>query len=73
MESQRPLDMLSTCRGQRIVVLLKNNKKYSGVLKSFDVHVNLVIENAEETDGESQQKHKLLFIRGDTIVYISSE
>ena len=73
MDSIRPLDLLNNARGKRVLISLKNNKQYSGVLKSFDVHVNLVLEEVEETDGEAKKNYGKIFIRGDTIVFISSE
>ena len=73
-ESDRPLDALNQSRNKRVVVELKNNKVYIGKLKAFDIHINTVLEEAEEhQDGELKSKVGTLFIRGDTIVLISPE
>ena len=48
MEQPRPLDALNRAREKRIIVELKNNKAYIGKLKSFDIHVNIVLEDVEE-------------------------
>jgi len=73
-EASRPLDALNRARDKKIIVELKNNKQYTGNLKSFDIHINVVLENAEERmDGEVKRKLGVVFIRGDTITIISPE
>ena len=74
MEQPRPLDALNKSRDKRILVELKNNKQYLGKLKSFDIHINIVLEDAEErVNGEVTRKLGVIFIRGDTITIISTE
>ncbi len=74
METSRPLDALNRARDKKIIVELKNGKQYVGQLKSFDIHINLVLENAEEREnGEIKRKLGMVFIRGDTIILISPE
>jgi len=73
-EVSRPLDALNRARDKKVIVELKNNKQYIGNLKSFDIHINVVLENAEErVDGEVKKKIGVVFIRGDTITVISPE
>ncbi len=73
-EQPRPLDALNRARDKKVIVDLKNNKQYTGNLKSFDIHINVVLENAEEmVDGEVKRKLGVIFIRGDTITVISPE
>jgi len=73
-ETSRPLDALNKARDKRVLVELKNNKQYIGNLKAFDIHINVVLENAEErVDGEVKRKLGVIFIRGDTITIISPE
>ena len=72
MDASRPLDALNAARNKRIIVELKNNKQIVGELKAFDIHINVVLENAEErVDGEVKRKLGTVFIRGDTITIIS--
>lgn len=74
VEPSRPLDALNNARNKKVIVELKNNKQYIGNLKSFDIHINVVLENAEERmDGEIKRKLGVIFIRGDTITVISPE
>ncbi|MAG50427.1 small nuclear ribonucleoprotein [archaeon] len=70
----RPLDALNEARNKRVLLELKNGKQYIGKLKSFDIHINTVLEDAEEhVDGELKRKIGTTFIRGDTIILISIE
>lgn len=74
MDMTRPLDALNTSRNKRVLVELKNGRQYVGLLKAFDIHINTVLEEAEErVDGEVKRKLGLLFIRGDTITIISPQ
>lgn len=74
MEASRPLDALNSARDKNVIVELKNNKQYTGKLKSFDIHINVVLDDAEERfEGEVKRKVGTVFIRGDTIILISPE
>ncbi|MEE9525558.1 MAG: LSm family protein [Candidatus Woesearchaeota archaeon] len=71
-EATRPLDALNKSKGKRVIVELKNDKVYVGTLNAFDIHINVVLEEAEEmVDGEVKRKLGVVFIRGDTITIIS--
>ncbi len=75
MDASRPIDALNNARNKKVIIELKNNRQYVGVLKAFDIHINCVLENAEEREnGEIKRKVGVIFIRGDTItVVISTE
>lgn len=74
METARPLDALNRAKDKKVIVELKNDKQYLGTLKAFDIHINVVLENAEEREaGEIKRKLGVVFIRGDTITIISPE
>jgi len=74
MVESRPLDALNRARDKRVIVELKNNKQYIGTLKAFDIHINVVLEDAEEREQEVvKRKLGTVFIRGDTITIISPE
>ena len=73
MESSRPLATLNEARNKRVILELKNGKQYVGTLKAFDIHINVVLENSEERqNGEPTRKLGSIFIRGDTIIMITS-
>ncbi len=72
MEQSRPLDALNNARNKRVIVELKNHRKYIGKLNAFDIHINVVLHDAEEYEGdELKRKLGTVFIRGDTITIIS--
>ncbi|MBI2668715.1 small nuclear ribonucleoprotein [Candidatus Woesearchaeota archaeon] len=72
MEELRPLDALNAARNKNVMVDLKNGYRYVGKLKSFDIHINIVLDDAEEHyGGEIKRKLGNVFIRGDTITIIS--
>lgn len=74
MDNARPLDALNATRNKRVLVELKNGKQYIGKLQAFDIHVNVVLEDAEERENnETRRKLGVVFIRGDTIIIISPE
>ena len=69
---ERPLDVLNQSKGKEVIVQLKGDKQYVGTLLAFDIHINVVLDNAKEMgDGEVRKSIGLTFLRGDTIVYIS--
>jgi len=72
MEAERPLDALNRARGKRVIVELKNHTQLIGSLKAFDIHINTVLDGAEEyVDGQLKRKLGIVFVRGDTIILIS--
>ncbi len=74
MEQNRPLDALNMARNKRVIVELKNQRRYIGKLTAFDIHINVVLNDAEEfIDGELKRKLGTIFLRGDAITIISPE
>jgi small nuclear ribonucleoprotein len=70
----RPLDALNAARSKRVIVELKNKAQYVGKLNAFDIHINVVLDEAElQEAGEVKKKLGTVFIRGDTIVSIAVE
>ena len=74
MEQSRPLDALNRSKGKRVVVELKGGRQYVGTLNAFDIHINIVLTEAEERENnELKRKVGTVFIRGDTITVLFSE
>ena len=77
MEGQivsKPFDALNKAKDKKVIVELKNQKQYVGILKAFDPHINLVLEDTEErVDGELKRKIGTVFLRGDMIVLVSPQ
>jgi small nuclear ribonucleoprotein len=57
----RPLDVLEESLGEVVTVQLKGGEIYEGELSGYDQHMNLVIDEGEDTT----------IIRGDNVVSIS--
>ncbi len=69
---QRPLDTLSKAIGSTVLVSLKGGRELRGKLVSYDTHVNLVLEEAEEIqEEEASKRFGRMIIRGDNVVFIS--
>ncbi|MBS3089518.1 hypothetical protein J4461_01395 [Candidatus Pacearchaeota archaeon] len=69
---ERPLDLLNASKGKEVLVQLKGDKQYVGTLMAFDIHINIVLDNAKEVaDGNVKKNIGLTFLRGDTIIFIS--
>jgi small nuclear ribonucleoprotein len=69
---ERPLDVLNNAKGREVLVQLKNNRQMVGTLLAFDIHINVVLDNAKEMlDDETKRNVGLTFLRGDTIIFIS--
>jgi len=71
---ERPLDALSEARGKRVFVELKDGNSFVGILRTFDIHINTVLDEASEMrNGELKRKLGRVVIRGDNITIISPE
>lgn len=64
--------LLSESLGNIVLVKLKGGREIRGILKSYDQHLNLVLENAEEVKSNGKiRKLGTIIIRGDNVVLIS--
>jgi len=69
---ERPLDLLNASKNKEVLVQLKGDKQFVGTLMAFDIHINVVLDNAKEvSNGEVKKNIGLTFLRGDTIIFIS--
>jgi len=59
--SGRPLDVLEASLGEEVTVRLKGGEEYVGDLSGYDQHMNLVLEDDQDTT----------IIRGDNVVSIN--
>lgn len=67
---QRPLDVLGSSVDKTVIVKVKNGDSISGLLKAFDSHINVWLDDAT-IQGEKGVKLGKVLLRGDSIVYIS--
>ena len=70
---KRPLDVLDTAKGDRVIAKLKGGQTVSGNLKAFDLHLNMWLEDASVTEDDGQTDYGKLIIRGDNVILVSPE
>jgi len=78
--SNRPIDYLKDSIDKIILIKVKRNRLFRALLRSFDEHLNIFIENTEQIfeyqdeDGNIREEHEDLgsiVIRGDNIIFIN--
>jgi len=70
--ANRPLDVLNKALQTPVIVRLKGGREFRGILNGYDIHMNLVLHDAEEIqEGEVVRKLGSVVIRGDTVVFVS--
>jgi small nuclear ribonucleoprotein len=72
LQNERPFDLLNRVIGKTVLVRLKGSLSIRGRITSFDAHMNIVLEEAEELDGgETKAKLGTILLRGGNIVFVS--
>jgi len=69
---KRPLDILNETLNSNVFVRLKGRRELRGQLQGYDMHMNLVLDNAEEIlNDNTTKKFGTIIVRGDNIIFIS--
>lgn len=72
MNQQRPPDLLQRSLDSNVLVKLKGGREIRGKLRGFDMHMNLVLEEAEEiVDDNKTKRLGAIVVRGDNVIMIS--
>ena len=75
VEEQRPFDILQKSIGKTVIVRLKGNNVMRGTLKSYDLHLNLFLENAviikNNSETPDEQQIGQVGFRGDNVLMAS--
>jgi small nuclear ribonucleoprotein len=72
IDNIKPLNILNQAMNSRVIVELRSNREYRGVLDGYDPHMNLVLRNVEELEeGKVLRKLSIAIVRGDNVIYIS--
>ncbi|PIT84664.1 small nuclear ribonucleoprotein [Candidatus Micrarchaeota archaeon CG10_big_fil_rev_8_21_14_0_10_45_29] len=71
-EQKRPFDVLNASLNNTVIIGMKGNYEMRGKMISYDVHMNIVLEKAEQlVNGEVKRGIGMVLLRGDSVVYIS--
>lgn len=71
MNDFRPLNKLDNFQNKKIEILLKNTNKITGVMKAYDLNLNIHLEDAEEINSDSTIKLGTMLLRGSMIININ--
>jgi len=70
--SEMTTEILEKSLGKTILVRLRGGRSIRGKLKGFDQHLNLVVEETEDTTNmEKVRKFGTIIVRGDNVVIVS--
>ena len=65
-------ELLNESLGNIVLVKLKGGRDLRGILRSFDQHLNIVLEEADELkEGTDTRKLGTIIVRGDSVIIIS--
>ncbi|MFQ6064185.1 MAG: LSM domain-containing protein [Candidatus Bathyarchaeia archaeon] len=64
-------EILEESLGKMVLVRLRGGRSIRGRLKGFDQHLNLVLEETEDTSGEKGKRLGTIIVRGDNVVIVS--
>ncbi|AGT34998.1 MULTISPECIES: LSm family protein [Thermofilum] len=65
------ISILAESLGKNVLVRLKGGREIRGLLKSYDYHLNLVLENAEEIKNAKTRQLGTIIVRGDNVILVS--
>ncbi len=70
--SEMTTEILEESLGKTVLVRLRGGRSIRGRLKGFDQHLNLVLEETEDTSNmEKVRKLGTIIVRGDNVVIVS--
>ncbi len=63
--------LMNNSKDKIVLLRMKNSKTIQGILKNFDIHMNLSLEDTEDITDEKPEKLGSVLIRGDNILSVS--
>jgi len=63
--------LMNNSKDKVVLLRLRNTKTIQGILKDFDIHMNLTLENAEDVSEEKHENLGKILLRGDNILAVS--
>lgn len=72
MTNEMATKILEESLGKTVLVKLKGGRSIRGVLRGYDAHLNLLLEDAiDVTDDSDTNELGTIVIRGDNVILIS--
>ncbi len=72
MPEKRPFDVLNSSLNNTVIIGLKGGVEFRGTMVAYDVHMNIVLEKAEQmVNGEVKRGVGTVLLRGDSVVFLS--
>jgi len=63
--------LMNNSKDKVVLLRLRNTKTVQGILKDFDIHMNLTLDDAEDVSEEKHEKLGKILLRGDNILAVS--
>ena len=63
--------LMKNNRDKVVFLRLRNKTSLQGILKDFDIHMNLTLEDAEDVTESIPKKLGKILLRGDNVLIIS--
>ena len=65
--------LMNNNKDKVVLIKLRNTQSIQGILKEFDIHMNLTLKDAEDVSNEKPEKLGTILIRGDNILAVSMD
>jgi len=63
--------LMNNNKDKIVLIKLRNTQSIQGILKEFDIHMNMTLEDAEDVSNEKPEKLGTILVRGDNILAVS--
>ena len=63
--------LMNNNKDKIVTIRLRNTKTIQGIIKEFDINMNMTLKDAEDVSDEKPEKLGTILIRGDNILTIS--
>jgi small nuclear ribonucleoprotein len=70
--SEAPTHLLERVVQQRVTLVLKDSRRLAGKLLGVDEHMNLVLDEADETTAEVSRHLGRVVVRGSNVVTLNA-
>ncbi len=63
--------LMNNSKDKTVLLRLRNTKTVQGVLKDFDIHMNLTLDDAEDVSDEKHVSLGKILLSGDNVLAVS--